>query len=276
MKKQHALEMEYAKRLRSSTHAERRTLYEEAYSAVSESALAEMPGEIEKRTAGTSPRLVNLVIRRCRPTDRVLEVGCGRGYTCLKLAPHVRSLVGLDISRRALEETRGLLEANTVGNVSLVNGSADELTRHFPPRTFDKVVSIDVYEHLVPEDAKTHLSQVYTVLKPKGRLIVVTPNRLTGPHDITRKLFPGHKEPLGFHLNETTCAELVRQLKQAGFVKFSSVLPLSSVLRVPLDIIYPSSLYSLMERLFSKWLGSSAGGGFIDRLSSIILIAGKG
>ena len=275
MKKWHELELEYAKKLRACPSNERRKMYEEAYRVVSESAMSEMPNEVEKRTAGTSLNLVNLLIRLCHSTDCILEVGCGRGYTCLKLAPHVKSIVGLDVSRPALDEARELIIAKRVNNVSLLLGSADELICHFESRKFDKVISIDVYEHLAPEDAMQHISQVYSILKPKGRLIIVTPNRLTGPHDITRELFPDAQKALGFHLNETTCGGLLGQMKTVGFAKFYSVLPLSFKLRIPLDIIYPADIFVLIEKLFPKVGSNSPFTRFVRMFSSIILIAEK-
>lgn len=143
MKRWQALEIEYAERLRASNRDERRSLYEEAYRVVSAGWSSEMPKAPEERTAGTSPSLVNSLVRLCDSTDHVLEVGCGRGYTCLKPAPHVASMVGLDVSDPALGEARKLLKANQVGNVCILKGSADELTRLFDEGTLDRVISRD-------------------------------------------------------------------------------------------------------------------------------------
>jgi 2-polyprenyl-3-methyl-5-hydroxy-6-metoxy-1,4-benzoquinol methylase len=269
------LEIEYARRLRNSSPDERRELYAEAYSAVSEKGASTMPSDPEKRTAGTSPSLVRSLIRLCHPSDRVLEVGCGRGYTCLRLAPHVASLVGIDVSDPALNEARELLNTYHIRNVSIQRGFADELTRSFGQAVFDKVISIDVYEHLHPEDAAMHLSEVYAVLKPGGRSIVLTPNRLTGPHDITTALFPDAKQPLGFHLNETTCGELVSLMKEVGFVKFRSVMPTSFKTPVPFDILYPSALFIWFERQFPIVRRGSFMRRVVDRVSGIFLIAEK-
>lgn len=269
------LEMEYAEKLRASTWEQRRKLYQEAYSAVSEMGKSEMPDDIQKRTAGTSPHLVNLLARLCKRTDHVLEVGCGRGYTCLKLAPHVESLVGVDVSGPALDEARELMKGSNIENVRLLLGSADELTNYFDVQTFDAVISIDVYEHLASEDASAHISGVYSILKPKGRFIIVTPNRLTGPHDITKDLFPDAKQALGFHLNETTCSELVSELRKAGFARCRSVFPLSFKLRIPLDIFYPSKCFIWIERSFPKAKGRFIVSRLVGMLSRIILIAEK-
>jgi 2-polyprenyl-3-methyl-5-hydroxy-6-metoxy-1,4-benzoquinol methylase len=246
------LELEYARRLRVSGRDERRQLYGEAYSAVSEARASAMPEPPEKRTAGTSPALVRSLIRLCDPTDRVLEVGCGRGYTCLNLASHVASVVGLDVSDPALDEAQELLDTNGIANVRLQKGFADELTQYFGAQAFDKVISIDVYEHLHPEDGTMHLTEVFAVLKPAGEFIVVTPNHLTGPHDITRQLFPSATEPVGFHLNETTCSQLIEELRGVGFTEFRSVLPLSCRLPILADILYPPTLDVFLEKQYQR------------------------
>jgi 2-polyprenyl-3-methyl-5-hydroxy-6-metoxy-1,4-benzoquinol methylase len=269
------LEIEYAERLRKSTPAERKELYIEAYSAVSEKGATLMPEEPEKRTAGTTPSLVKSISRLCDSSDRILEVGCGRGYTCLKLAPHVASIVGIDVSEPTLKEAQKLLETHRIQNAQILRCFADELTHYFSSGVFDKVISIDVYEHLHPDDAVLHLHQVYSVLKPKGHYIIVTPNRLTGPHDITRKLFPDADQPLGFHLNETTCAELVEQMEDIGFTKVRAVMPISFRIPVPFDIIYPCTLFIWFEKLFLSINRRSLIGNLVSLVSGIFLIAEK-
>jgi predicted SAM-dependent methyltransferase len=41
-------------------------------------------------------------------------------------------------------------------------------------------------EHLHPDDAFEQLKQIYTALTPGGLYICTTPNRLTGPHDVSK------------------------------------------------------------------------------------------
>jgi len=270
------LEIKYAKMLRESNRTERRHLYVEAYSTVSELRGSNMPEETEKRTAGTSEALVRSLIHLCKPGDHILEIGCGRGYTCLKLAPHATSIVGTDISAPVLNEARELLQETQISNVKIQKAFAHELTDNFGKDTFDKVISIDVYEHLHPEDAVTHLSEVYSVLKPGGEYIVVTPNRLTGPHDVTSDVFPDAKEPLGFHLNETTYGELVQQMKYAGFARFCSVTRCPSILPVAFAMVYPSRLTIWLEKRYSKVKDDSFMGRWYKKaIGRIFLIARK-
>ena len=247
------LEFEYAKRLRASSRDERRTLYSEAYSAVSGIRMKTMSTtDIEKRTAGTSRSLVGILARVCRSDDRVLELGCGRGYTCLKLAPHVKEIIGSDVSDPSLEEARELLQKHGIDNAQILKFSSDELASQIAPESFDKVISIDLFEHLHSEDGLEHLKQVYSVLKPNGVYIIVAPNRIDGPHDITRDIYPDAKEAMGFHLNETTKSELISHMRRTGFRKFYSVLPFASKVSWLFDIWYPAWIDCFMERWYEK------------------------
>ncbi|MBI2524432.1 MAG: methyltransferase domain-containing protein [Candidatus Rokubacteria bacterium] len=264
MERWQELELQYARRLRQSSRAERRALYAEAYSVVSELRARTMPPDPEKRTAGTSKSLVKALARLLGPTDDVLEVGCGRGYTCLGLAPHARSIVGVDVSTPALREAEQLLRAHDIRNVAVRQVAGDELTAAFPAAAFDVAVAIDVYEHLHPEDCRVTLQQIHAVLRPGGTCIVVTPNRIFGPHDITRVLYPEATEPLGFHLNETTYRELLAAMREVGFGRFRTLRTMSrwSTWLWPrrlFGITYPAWVSVLCERAVTTWGAPAAG-----------------
>jgi len=221
------LEFEYAKRLRESNTEDRRRLYFEAYSNVSSAMIGSLKSiRPEDRTAGTSPRLLALLSKAFAPSERILELGCGRGYTCLKLAPFVGFIVGTDVSEPSLNEATELLKQHAITNAEIRKASAFELDDRFRPCEFDACVSIDVYEHLHADDARENLQQAYRILKPGGRYIIFTPNRLTGPHDITRTEFPTSREALGFHLNETTYRDLIKAMRDVGYKRFRILFPL--------------------------------------------------
>ncbi|MBN2532791.1 MAG: class I SAM-dependent methyltransferase [Spirochaetales bacterium] len=224
MEKKRELEFYYASRLRESNAAERKKLYHEAYSVVSNFRTKRTANDDPvKRTAGTSKRVVQILSGMVNKHENVLEVGCGRGYTCLKLAPYVKSMAGVDVSEPAITEAKELLAQYKIKNVRIMQVSAFELIDYFSENEFDTCISIDVVEHLHPEDAKEHLQQVLHILKPGGKYIVIMPNRISGPHDITQKEFPGVKEALGFHLNESTYKEMIHIMRVIGFNNFKLI-----------------------------------------------------
>lgn len=249
------LEFEYARQLREAACEERRSLYSEAYSRVSELMIQTLPKEVERRTAGTSPGLVRYLTKRCNVNDSILEVGCGRGYTCLKLSKYVSSIIGTDISSPALSEAADLMQKQSVGNVRFHKLNAFDIDTVFTKESLDKIISIDVLEHLHPSDAIRSLRAAHTLLKPGGQLIIVTPNRLDGPHDITKTEYPEAKAAKGFHLNETTWSELLPILKQIGFRKCRSFLS-HNFMGFPISgLQYPSLVNRITERVYDLIAG---------------------
>ena len=225
MEKWQELEFEFARKLRICDPTEREALYTEAYKRVSALRMKNFQSNDPKeRTSGTSQELVEVFSHMCDVHDRVLEIGCGRGYTCLKLAPFVKSIVGTDVADPVLNEAKSLLRSNGVRNATITKVSACRLSDFFEPCTFDKAISVDVVEHLHPDDAEIHYAQVIELLKPKGQYIICLPNRLNGPHDCTRTVYPEEKRALGFHLNETTYTDLSKALRKVGYSKLQGFI----------------------------------------------------
>jgi hypothetical protein len=67
-----------------------------------------------------------------------------------------------------------------------------------------------------------HFRKVWRVLRRGGTYVLDTPNRVTGPHDISRYFDP---VATGFHLKEWTFADLTAQATQLGFVEVRTDLP---------------------------------------------------
>jgi SAM-dependent methyltransferase len=71
-------------------------------------------------------------------------------------------------------------------------------------------------EHLHPDDAFEQLQNIYRSIAPGGIYVCVTPNRLTGPHDISCYF---DSLATGFHLKEYTVGEMKSLFLKAGFKK---------------------------------------------------------
>ena len=69
-------------------------------------------------------------------------------------------------------------------------------------------------EHLHPDDACEQLENIYHALVPGGVYVCITPNRLTGPHNISKHF---DEAANGFHLKEYTILELSNIFRKAGF-----------------------------------------------------------
>jgi len=71
-------------------------------------------------------------------------------------------------------------------------------------------------EHLHPDDAVDQLKSICAVLVDHGVYVCVTPNRLCGPHDVSKYF---DDIATGFHLKEYTWTELSDLFLDAGFSK---------------------------------------------------------
>lgn len=147
-----------------------------------------------------------------RPGDKVLEVGCGRGHVL-----HAIQEVGCDVF--GIDPSLDMVELARRHGVSADVGTAESLA--FPDNTFDLVFSQQVLEHVHPDDVPEHLMEAFRVLKPGGLLVVETPNRRTGPQDISRGFSPVAE---GLHLKEWSFGELAAVMRAAGFISVRGLL----------------------------------------------------
>ncbi len=119
----------------------------------------------------------------------------------------------------------------------------------------DLAYNDQLMKHLHPDDALDQLKNIFQSLKPGGSYTCITPNRISGPHDIS--LYPSDV-PSGFHLKEYTITELVRILKDAGFSRVSVPVPVRG--RYMLFPVFLAtaleSVRGLLPRRAARWLAS--------------------
>jgi SAM-dependent methyltransferase len=109
-------------------------------------------------------RHVRRVERYLRPrtTDRVLEIGCGRGFLTRRVQRIAPATTGIDLNPQAI--------ANAVAD-DLRNMDARALA--FPDAAFDKIYSFHAIEHIT--DLRSAFAEMDRVLKPGGRVLLVYP-----------------------------------------------------------------------------------------------------
>ena len=110
-----------------------------------------------------------------RPTDRVLDLGCGWGTISFALGPIVSEVVGLDFSERAVAACQARLDVSGLDNVFFRRGDARDTGLR--SASFDSVVAADLFEHLYPDDSEAVALEAFRVLKPRGSFSVWTPCR---------------------------------------------------------------------------------------------------
>jgi len=103
------------------------------------------------------------------PGMRVLDVGCGNGFTCGEFLKSGCFVVGIDLSPQGIEIAR---HAHPKGRFELLPAD-DKLLENLREKPFDLVVSTEVVEHLYAP--RTYASGCFGALKPGGRFICTTP-----------------------------------------------------------------------------------------------------
>lgn len=172
----------------------------------------------------------------------VLDVGCGRGAFLVGIArmlPH-KKLLGLDAA-----------VPDRVRRDIAVQFQKSDVVDFKTEENFDVVFSDNVIEHIAPRDLDTHIRSLRDALNSGGTLIVLTPNRLFGPWDVTRIIDDTYTNAVsaqGTHLNEMTHQEVVTALKRNGFKDFKTVLPLSKIRRKFGSVRVPANMVTWLEK----------------------------
>lgn len=101
---------------------------------------------------------------RAQPHHRLLDVATGAGFTAFGFAPHVRQVVGLDVSPGMLAQAR----AKGIANALFEEGSAEAIP--FPDESFDLVTCRIAPHHF--DSVPAFLREAHRVLVRGGRLLV--------------------------------------------------------------------------------------------------------
>lgn len=104
----------------------------------------------------------------------ILEVGCGTGGLLVAAKRRGLTIAGVDVASRWLVVARRRLDDRGL-SVPLVAASADRLP--YRDGTFATVVADSLVEHL--DDPSAALREWRRVLRPEGRLLIWSPNRLS-------------------------------------------------------------------------------------------------
>ncbi len=165
--------------------------------------------------------------------DRILDIGCGRGEIVKICNNNGAHAIGMDYSQEAVQI------ASQGGNKYVIRAEATRLP--FASESFDKVLLMEVIEHLDSDDGGACLQEIWRVLKRGGYLVLTTPNswniimlfgvRLLNMVGIRIK-WMSREDP--YHINVLNPIKLWRLLKQHNFriklfpkIKYSNKVSLS-------------------------------------------------
>jgi SAM-dependent methyltransferase len=161
----------------------------------------------------SSERLQEVLdLARPKPGDLALDVATGTGNTAFALAPYVRRVIGLDLTREMLDQARRIAAERDIKNADWVVGDAAHLP--FQDETFD-LYTVRAAPHHFP-DVDECLREAYRVLKPDrdGAPPAAAREVL---HDVEVRRDPSHFRSL-------TVEEWAERFERAGFeVELASI-----------------------------------------------------
>src|SRR3989441_11108682 len=148
------------------------------------------------------PGFVELVGARELNKGRVLDVGCGTGENALYLAGNGFSVVGVDLSDRAIAAARGKAAAREL-KVEFQAGNA--LSLEFKDSVFDNVIDSGLFHTFNDNDRHVYAREIARVLVTGGRYFMLCfsekePTEWGGPRRIRKEEIETTFSPL-FKIN---------------------------------------------------------------------------
>jgi SAM-dependent methyltransferase len=205
------IEKQLAAQLRQASDRERTYLYTQLYDELYRT-VPHHPQLLQKEDERSKQDKLASQLRILRefltPQTVYLEVGPGDCNLALAVTQQVSQVYAIDVSTEITHHV------NLPNNFQLI--ISDGCSIPVALESIDFTYSNQLMEHLHPQDAFRQLQNIYRALKPAGKYLCITPNRLNGPHDISR-----HFDDIatGFHLKEYTFTELANLFTEVGFRK---------------------------------------------------------
>lgn len=140
-----------------------------------------------------------------REGEKVLELGCSSGF----LTKHLGKVTAIDTSK-------DMLEVAGKKNPDAKCIHADMFQLPFKNKSFDKVVTMRVWNHLDLEDLRKAIREAKRVLKPRGHLIFDIEEKNIGRKFVSffyKLIF----NPTGFKIYQYSIGEIKRILEEEGF-----------------------------------------------------------
>ena len=182
----------------------------------------------------TSMKLYEESLECLEDGQKILEIGCGKGYGTFLLAKNLPNskVVGIDINKGVIEfgketwtsknlnfEVMNILDSDKLKKIGNKHGK------------FDVVICFEVLEHISPDNTVGFLDNIKYLVDTGGRLLLSTPNKQV--YDID-----AYTED---HINEMNYEELTATLRKNGF-KIMSIYGMSWLNKVAVELLLKMSL----------------------------------
>lgn len=171
-----------------------------------------------------------------QPGQKVLDIGCGWGRLAMMLSHrHGVDVTGITLSKEQLAAAKASAEAERLAGVHFLLKDYRELKG-----TFDRIVSVGMFEHVGAPFYPTFFRKLADLLAPKGVALLHTIGSCSGPGVgnpwISKYIFPGGYIP--------SLSEILPAIERSGLIVTDV-----EVLRLH----YADTLRAWRERFLAHW-----------------------
>jgi len=115
--------------------------------------------------------LVSYLEKKMIRPNKVLELGCGAGRNAIYLAKQGCSVVGVDLSDKALQWAQKRVDE---ANVSVELNRANIFELNLQEESFDFIYDSGCFHHIAPHRRVTYIEMIHKLLKPNGYFALCT------------------------------------------------------------------------------------------------------
>ena len=228
------IEKELAEKLRNASKSERRTLYTDVYDELYRR-VPNHPQLTQKFSRKDQQKAIKkqmkLLGKLLNKNHVFMEIGPGDCSLSFHVADTVKKVYAVDVSETITKSSY------TPDNFNLLLSNGCDIPAS--ANSVDFIYSNQLMEHLHPEDAFEQLKSIFTALVPGGTYLCITPNRINGPHDISKYF---DTVATGFHLKEYSATELIKLFRKAGYTNLTLYAQLGGKI-----VKYPLFLANFIE-----------------------------
>jgi ubiquinone/menaquinone biosynthesis C-methylase UbiE len=180
---------------------------------------------------------------------KILDAGCGIGGTSIyfsKKYPDV-SFMGITIASHQVKLAKKFAEAQNISNAKFIYGNY--LNTEFKNNTFDGIFALESSQYAT--NHKAFLDEMYRILKPGGRFVVVDGFRTPRPlNPIMKKIYQRFCYDFGY-VNLAIISEYKRYLEEKGFTEIF-IKDISKNVQLSVFLIGVVTLPDFSFKIFKK------------------------
>jgi 2-polyprenyl-3-methyl-5-hydroxy-6-metoxy-1,4-benzoquinol methylase len=161
-------------------------------------------------------RIVSSLIPDDGKGKTALDIGCGSGWFTRILSQRGWNPHAIDLDQQNIKQAQKFA-------ANVFQGDAVGILKGLPGGSYDFALALEIIEHVDKKKAKELLQDIHRVLKPRGALLISTPNRFSPEGWIGRlcSILSGIRGKWNAwdssHVHVYSSMELIRLLKETGF-----------------------------------------------------------